>query len=378
MSDGNRENDDLLESEEPKEKNIADAFGDDFWRCLEKKHGGLCVESYIRNVLNLRGYSSLNSFKDFGEKDVQDITIFMRDMYHIVLKNKFSNNSQALQAEMEKFYGPIWCYLPEKFEIGGGHLKTLQAMAKEIGPTKNVSFGRPQHFKSSQKTPSNNKKDPTDADVIIEYEEELENLLNSWLKKQNLPDFDNDGELLECKVKVSVTKNGFGSFAASVPCVFPKCESKIRLLRVKTRWVPSNYHRHIGGHLLEAGKAALSGNQRSVAELFKNRGPQSNTNSSSPEGKEGPSEEGLTINTSETRVQVHLNTSQNQISKSVPVKRLVTQRGPIQGAEDYDIIMPDPLETNDETPLESLAKRTKRCTTNQIQDDDENQDGNFV
>lgn len=212
------------------------AVGDEFWKCLEDYHNGLCLEKHIKNVLNVRGYSSLNALKEFGENDIKDVTDFMRVTFHLILKKKYSDDGAKLESEMEKYYGPIWCHLPDKFEIGGGYLKTLKAISDKIHNVQSDST-KSQGKRQFQLPPKKQQlsvpklQDKTTVapqdEAAITQRGKLKTLVDKWLKKQTLPEVSND-PLDKCEVNdISVSPNGFGSYVATIGCPFPKCEVKL-------------------------------------------------------------------------------------------------------------------------------------------------------
>lgn len=245
---------------------------DKFWETLESYPYELRLEPHVKNVFKLLGYNSCYSFQNFNSEDISKIETFMRTKYIKILKKKFESNPTMLQSETDKYYGPLWSYLPEEFELMGGELHILNAIP-EVARSM-ISQRLPKSCKGNTSTflsapkQSDNAKENTvkksEADIVLKLKEALENSMNVWLTKNALHLVSGTDEVGE---DIVVLPDNFGSYQAKFNCPIPGCKRNFKITRSSNRWPTSNFYSHVEMHIVNAAKDKNS-DQPSITSML--------------------------------------------------------------------------------------------------------------
>ena len=161
------------------------------------------------------------------------------------MKKKHSGDKDALDAELKTFYGPLFCYDPESYEILAGYEKQISAAAtflqsKGGKPRGNRSsvFQKKGGQSSSESQAGTSQTSPSEhvADIIIKEKDSLEKLLTKWLSTECFSTDSDDPSQLIGSVAAHVIDDGVRSFFAYVPCPFPGCSNVTKIRKNVNRW----------------------------------------------------------------------------------------------------------------------------------------------
>lgn len=236
----------------------------------------------------MNGYSSLNQFLNFEEKDFECVTTFMRKKLPTILQRKFKDDAKKLEDELLKFYGSLWMYMPEEFEFVGGVHHTVDSI-KNIAASlarkkKSTDFLKVSAVKQTavprnkQPAQPNDKSEEAGNDHVLKIKGDLEKLLDKWLAT-NAPNINGAQAEDPPVTDACIVPDGLDSYYALVPCPVSSCGEKKKLTRHDNRWVTSNFYRHIERLHLLIKKTKVT-NQPTLEAMFKQAGP--NSTSSKP------------------------------------------------------------------------------------------------
>jgi len=260
------------------------AQGEEFWALLQQPPYAVNVESSLKEVLMILGYSSLRTFVQFGSADVEKMQNFMRTGFIKCLEKKCEKEKIDLNEQLLKFYGPLWRYCPESYEVFGGHEKVLTSIAEiaaKVSKPVSVILSKP--VQPRKKSLTRQRLDPTadEAKNILKEKKRIEQLLNDWMEKK-LPESLRDPEDLLPQVTVKVAPNNMGSYIAEVQCPFSNeggsetvCTYKCTTHFKDGRWFLSNFYRHVESQHIttpKKNKQGGKGNQTLFQAFNKSNG----------------------------------------------------------------------------------------------------------
>lgn len=240
---------------------------------LEKPPCSVSLDDSLKEILKIMGYKSLRSFVNFGSEDIQKIQSFMQTNFLVILKKK-SEKLNIDYDELFKYYGSIWQYCPDKYEILAGNVKTLEqitAVAVKLLKPVTTSLASCFQNRAAPKRKLTSHSAVTAAENVepkeITMKNHLDQMIKTWLEdkwsKQGEQDDPDQNDSIERpkppQVTVSVAENNLGSYIAELKCPFKKrgqdnvliqerqqCTFKCTLVHKNLRWslIP-NFYRHI-------------------------------------------------------------------------------------------------------------------------------------
>ncbi|XP_024885627.1 uncharacterized protein LOC112463447 isoform X2 [Temnothorax curvispinosus] len=263
-----------------------DNFVENFWDILETTHG-VFIPNYIKNVMHFNNLDNPISFKKITESMISELENFAKnEMQDFIEPN----------ADLKAYFG-LFEKRPEKFRFMIGDKQLILALVEIVKkmPPDNWRLSKPSQVFLDEPSlkkaklavdKSNLQKNvlPLQSDqssnVNLETERKkvetlIKNLNKKYTSNENVSE--DIREKLKCstKVKISVKdsydENGLSkafTYSACVTC--PLCSILVNFTKVGSRWIISNFARHIETHKKSAGqkKAALS-NVKSIKESFK-------------------------------------------------------------------------------------------------------------
>jgi hypothetical protein len=121
---------------------------------------------------------------------------------------------------------------------------------------------------STTRTPSE-----CENEITLNLKNYLNKNLTAWLEKNSFSAEDDDPASLS--LIINVGRNINGTISATVECPLDSCSSVINLTHQGTRWVTSNFHRHIEKvHILKGVKEMKEKkNQMSIKSMFHLQNP---------------------------------------------------------------------------------------------------------
>lgn len=244
------------------------------------------------------GYKSLRSFVNFGSEDIQKIQSFMQTNFLVILKKKSEKLNIDYDDELLKYYGSLWQYCPDKYEILAGHVITLEqitAVAVKLLKPVTTSLASCFQNRAAPKRKLTSHSAVTAAENVepkeITMKNHLDQMIKTWLEdkwsKQGEQDDPDENDSIERpkppQVTVSVAENNLGSYIAELKCPFKKrgqdnvliqerqqCTFKCTLVHKNSRWsLISNFYRHIETqHLKKEQETRAKKRENPVVKMF--------------------------------------------------------------------------------------------------------------
>jgi len=124
---------------------ILQAVGKRLWELLAKPPYNLRLTDTLMKVLEDYGFNRLCSFKSFDEAGIEKLELFMTKKLPKILEKKWEENKLDNPSKIQllkQYYGDLFAYCPEEFELGG-----LKAELGQIAAVANTIY-------SDKKTPS--------------------------------------------------------------------------------------------------------------------------------------------------------------------------------------------------------------------------------
>ncbi|XP_052129253.1 uncharacterized protein LOC127750798 [Frankliniella occidentalis] len=266
---------------------IKSAIGTDLWTLLEKPPYNFKVTESLANVLESYGFNKLCSFRNMNEIVLGNIEKFMVHKLPRILERKYDqekakNPLMTKTDMMEKYYGSLFAYCPEEFELGGlkSELVQISAIAENIysekkcasifqknkqkaimsSSTRSSSLGSPKSFVSGNQSGQTERKDNTSenaslqpAETLVEFRDDIARNVSRWLKS-NAPDIlDDDADDFDTNPDFNITvAKGDGGMSGEIECPVKSCRKKYTLQHTGGRWSNGNLYRHINSeHILK-------------------------------------------------------------------------------------------------------------------------------
>lgn len=226
------------------------------------------IPTYIKNLLTMCGYDNIISLRCISENYTQHVEV-LENFARIEMEHFRDQNKPA-----KDYYG-LYAKCPKKFKILPGHKYILTALgdyctqiseskciSKKLTPLSNVATS------SSSSKSSHNQMEKS---IDLNYEEKnLTKLIKStilrFIETEDLLLQDVTEKLSKIKINMKIDSQSQLYFAI-VDCFF--CSIKLKVFKLKNRWITSNYGRHLrkqhtrnkGMHTSEASIINALGNQ---------------------------------------------------------------------------------------------------------------------
>ena len=208
------------------------------------------------------GYDKLNTLAKFTNDDLAKVTNFMTKTLHKILLKKARGDEDEYMKSLKLVYGEFYMYAPEEYEILGGHAHNIQLIvdvAHKIVCShgtmqETMSKSRNNRGKSSSSvstispglltTSSSHKTDVPSDDTILAEKTMLENNLKSWLDANN----ESETETYDSDRLQAIVSFAAGAYVAAVTCPIGNYKVTFEIKKIRNRWSPSNFYRHIKRH----------------------------------------------------------------------------------------------------------------------------------